>query len=489
MAPSSSPADRAAAPRAWLPHLGALLGYAALAVLVTWPTLPNFFTRITGNLIPDRDQNLWNLWWVREALLVHHTNPFHTDLLYYPYGVDLYLHDLALPNGLIALGPYLLFGLFAAYNTVVLASYVLTGYAAYRLVLYCLARGDHADLSPLPPPLRREGVPDDITPPFLRREGGAGGVRSVPHLAAFLGGVIFAFTAYSLDAQKQINILALEWVPFAAEAWLRAWDGASRRWAAAAALFLVLAMLVNSYYEVLLALFMAAYVLYRILRPDPVLFNPATRRPGDDKEDGVHGARDALGNRSRSVVAKNLTKNRRVAGASWWNLQVPWWKIRRLALPFGLTAAGLGGPYVWGVAHSLQTERITAQATAQQSVHAADLLSFVLPAPDHPWLGAHAPWWQGLDPNVVPGYLGLGLVALALALGGVWVARRRRDTAFWVLVALGGALGAMGTTLSIGGQRLFFGHTLPLPFALIGGLPIFNLIGKVERFELLTLLA
>ena len=31
-----------------MPHLLALLGYAALAVLVTWPTLPSFFTRITG---------------------------------------------------------------------------------------------------------------------------------------------------------------------------------------------------------------------------------------------------------------------------------------------------------------------------------------------------------------------------------------------------------------------------------------------------------
>ncbi len=444
--------SRGSARWAWLPHLGALLGYGALAVLVTWPTLPNFFTRITGNLIPDRDQNLWNLWWVREALLVRHTNPFHTDLLYYPYGVDLYLHDLALPNGLIALGPYLLFGLFAAYNTVVLASYLLTGYAAYRLVLYCLGRVDLVAADPSPNPSPEGGgelddpspegegeLDEDLTPNLSR------------HLAAFLGGVIFAFTAYSLDAQKQINILALEWLPLTAEAWLRAWDGANRRWAVAAALFLVAAMLVNSYYEVLLVLFMAAYVLYRIVRPDFTT--------------GLQPV------------------------SPWWNLQPTWWKIRHLALPFGLTAAVLGGPYAWGVWHSLQTERITAQATAQQSIHAADLLSFVLPAPDHPWLGEHAPWWQGLDPAVVPGYLGLGGVALALALAGVWVARRWRDTAFWVLVALGGAVCAMGTTLSIGGQRLFFGHSIPLPFALIGGLPIFNLIGKVERFELLTLLA
>ncbi len=466
MAPSSSRTDRPAALRAWPWHLGALLSYTALAVLVTWPTLPNFFTRVTGNLIPDRDQNLWNLWWVREALLVRHTNPFHTDLLYYPYGVDLYLHDLALPNGLIALGPYLLFGLFAAYNTVVLASYLLTGYAAYRLVLYCLGRDA----------LTR---PAD---PALRADGAVAGGGSVRHLAAFLGGVIFAFTAYSLDAQKQINVLALEWVPFAAEAWLRAWDGASRRWAVVAAAALVLAMLVNSYYEVLLILFMAAYALYSIRRPAPVSFSTATRRHGDDTADQPSSEDSVSVQLSSSVLSNKSSPDLRGSGSLWW-------KLRRLALPFGMTAAVLGGPYAWGVAHSLQTERITAQATEQQGTHAADLLSFVLPAPDHPWLGEHAPWWQALDPAAVPGYLGLGVVALVLALGGVWVARRGRDTAFWGLLAVGGAICALGTTLSVGGRRLFFGHTVPLPFALIGRLPIFNLIGKVERFEVLTLLA
>jgi hypothetical protein len=422
----SRPPARGRALPPWVPHLLALLGYFALAVLVSWPTILYFDSRITGNLIPDRDQNLWNLWWLKEALVVRHTNPFHTDLLYYPTGVDLYLHDLALPNGLIGLIPQLLWGLLASYNTIVLACYTLTGYAAYRLVLYCLGRRD-----PAGPPAPQ------------------GALR---HLAAFLGGVIFALTPYSLDALKQLNILALEWVPLAAEAWLRAWDRRSRGWAAAAAVFLVCAMLVNSYYEILLVLFMAGYVVYTLFVPLPA----------------VEGAPAPPG-RARLVAAAR--------------------RLLYLAPGYLVPAVLLGGPYAWGAWRSTQTQRVTAEATGQQSIHAADLVSFFLPPPDHPWFGSNAPWWQGLDPEQVPGYLGLGLVALALALFGVWTIRRRRDAGFWTIVAVVAAIFAMGTTLRIAGHDTFAGLSIPLPFALIGNLPIFNLIGKVERFEILTLMA
>src|SRR5919202_2423643 len=65
-------------------HLWAVLGYLALAVVVTYPAVAHFTTAVPGDLIADRDQNLWNRWWIREAL-GHLANPFHTGLLYYPY--------------------------------------------------------------------------------------------------------------------------------------------------------------------------------------------------------------------------------------------------------------------------------------------------------------------------------------------------------------------------------------------------------------------
>ena len=73
-------------------------------LVVTWPALRDFTTQVPGDLIADRDQNLWNLWWTGQAL-ARPTNPFETDLLYYPYGAPLYYHTLALPLGLIGLLP------------------------------------------------------------------------------------------------------------------------------------------------------------------------------------------------------------------------------------------------------------------------------------------------------------------------------------------------------------------------------------------------
>src|SRR4051812_22227821 len=90
----------------WRVHLLAVLGFFLLAMLVTYPVVAQFFSGVPGDLTADRDQNLWNLWWVKESLF-QPANPFHTDLLYYPFGVDLYYHTLALPLGLIGLIPQL----------------------------------------------------------------------------------------------------------------------------------------------------------------------------------------------------------------------------------------------------------------------------------------------------------------------------------------------------------------------------------------------
>lgn len=217
-------------------HLLALLGYFALAVLVTYPAIAQFASNVPGDLLADRDQNLWNLWWAREAI-ARATNPYHTDMLYYPYGVDLYYHTLGLPLGLIGLLPQLLFGLPAAYNTVLLAAFTLSGYGAFRLSLRFISPDGHG--------------------------------WSVPawavHFLPFVAGVVFAFTPYTLDALKgQLEVLSLQWMPFYAEAWIMSWRTGRLRYAALSGVFFALAALSSLYYAVYLAIFSFAYLLYQL---------------------------------------------------------------------------------------------------------------------------------------------------------------------------------------------------------------------------------
>src|SRR5436305_12322838 len=64
-------------------HLIALAGYLALALVATYPLILHFTTQVPGDLLADRDQNLWNLWWTGQAV-TRLANPFHTYMLFYP---------------------------------------------------------------------------------------------------------------------------------------------------------------------------------------------------------------------------------------------------------------------------------------------------------------------------------------------------------------------------------------------------------------------
>jgi hypothetical protein len=389
-------------------HLWALAGYLALAVLVTYPAILHFTTSVPGDLVADRDQNLWNLWWVREALL-RPTNPFHTEMLYYPYGADLYYHTLGLPQGLIGLLPQILLGLPAAYNTVLLVAFTLSGYGAFRLGLMYTGR-------PLP---------------------------------SFLGGVVFAFTPYTLDALKgQLEVLSVQWMPFYAEAWIRA--SRAEEWnrraplLALAGLLLALAALSSLYYALYLGLFTVGYALYVGLR----------------------------GRGSRTTLPKSKIQNPK--------LNVP----LSLAAVL-LVALVLLSPLVVGMVANYDNPRLEVGADPEHRLaHSADLLSFFKPPHDHPLLGDPG-GKPGVNEHPLHDYLSLGYVALGLAVLGAWVARRERDVPFWAGLGLLALVLAMGPQLQVG--RTLTG--IPLPFALVQDLPGADAIAKPERFVVLARLS
>jgi hypothetical protein len=235
--------------------VGALASYALLALALTWPLARQLGTAIPGDSF-DGWQNVWNLWWMREAWLVQHSSAYFTSLLHAPTGVDLRFQTMAPFNGLATLPIQLTAGLLPAYNVAVLLSFVLGGYGAYLLALYALRRACHVP-----------GVRCQVS-------------SFTCQASAFLAGVVFAFSPYHFaHTLGHLQLIALQWIPFYVLYLLRGLDRHARcplpaarssiPDALKAGLFLLLVGLVDWYYVMYCLLFtgfaLAVYLVQRQL--------------------------------------------------------------------------------------------------------------------------------------------------------------------------------------------------------------------------------
>ncbi|MEI6043851.1 MAG: hypothetical protein WCS37_05610 [Chloroflexota bacterium] len=139
--PKPDTKDQTISRTGWLKHLIAALLYLALTILLTWPLLLNLTSAVPGDSNLDSDQNIWNLWWFKTALLDRHSNPYYTDLLYYPYwtkGLPLVFHNLQPLNGLLALPVTALGGPIMGFNFIALFAFTATAFTAYLLAFYLI---------------------------------------------------------------------------------------------------------------------------------------------------------------------------------------------------------------------------------------------------------------------------------------------------------------------------------------------------------------
>ncbi|MEN9937784.1 MAG: hypothetical protein RLZZ387_4363 [Chloroflexota bacterium] len=160
----------------WRPHVLALGVYALLALVVTYPMPLRLLDSIAANQPGSVDGflGIWNIWWTARAL-TGLRDPFFTPLLFHPQGLDLFWQTLSLPQGLLALPVTLALGPLPAYNLLILASFVLGGYAAFLFVRYVTG--------------------------------------SAP--AALVGGAVYALAPFHLQKviDGQLEVASIQWVP------------------------------------------------------------------------------------------------------------------------------------------------------------------------------------------------------------------------------------------------------------------------------------
>src|SRR5947209_9567414 len=114
-------------------HGVALLGLAAVTAVFLWPAVVHFRTKMLAGT-GDANLFIWTWWHVPRALLAGH-DPFRTNGMYFPVGVDLGFHTFA-PAELVVIWPVSrLLGWGAAVNLDQLGAAFASAVAVYFLTL------------------------------------------------------------------------------------------------------------------------------------------------------------------------------------------------------------------------------------------------------------------------------------------------------------------------------------------------------------------
>lgn len=173
-------------------HARALGFYTLATLLLTMPLALHLGTHVTGNAIDD-PALAWNLWWVKYRLVdLRNLDIFHVDWMFHPVDINLAFYTLTPLNGLISIPLQGAFGLIAANNLLLLASFVLSGYGAWLLARLVLT------------PLVRSETRIEVQ------------TRGVVMTASLLAGFLYAFAAPKLfyATLGQFNIASSQWIPF-----------------------------------------------------------------------------------------------------------------------------------------------------------------------------------------------------------------------------------------------------------------------------------
>ena len=114
-------------------HAVVLLAFVALAVLVTWPLLPNLATHLPGTGLDDNAGFIWDFWLFRRALADPSAGLLTTTAVFHPEGLNLALHTHLLLSALAG-GTILGWAsLPVALNLTLLSACALNGFSTYLL--------------------------------------------------------------------------------------------------------------------------------------------------------------------------------------------------------------------------------------------------------------------------------------------------------------------------------------------------------------------
>jgi hypothetical protein len=121
-------------PRSVASSVGALLSYAATALVFHWPLPARLGSALTGPVGGDTGVYVWNLWVFRHEIVAHRRFPLFTqEILALAPPIDLSLHNYTIFANALAFPMLPFLGVTATFNVVFLAMTALTAWAMFLL--------------------------------------------------------------------------------------------------------------------------------------------------------------------------------------------------------------------------------------------------------------------------------------------------------------------------------------------------------------------
>jgi len=448
--------------RAWRVHAVVLTVYTLLSLILTWPLVAKLSTHVPGiaQWAFDESTFIWNIWTLKTALVDTLSSPLHSDLIWYPLGIDLILYTYNFFHALFAQPLMLAFNLPVASNLTLLFSTIFSGYGTFLLLVYLLRKLDGTNVS-------------------------AARSRSLIYLAAFVGGIAYAFASNRAiyAALGHYDMVTTQWIPFYALMLLRTVDGtlsANRRRHAAVLAGLFFAF--NGLAEMITAVFLAIFTL--IVLVDYLVRLWRERRAKNKEQGSSSENRAALGAGANAEIPTPADLR-----SSFINLFI-----------LGITAFLIWGLVLVPVLNQFLTDNFSLKGWGEAIPLSTDLLGWFTPTTLHPIFGGdlitelRRVQLRALEMGVT-GFrdlntVFLGWVTLAVALVGVFAYRSKVRIWIWTSIIFG--LFTLGPFLQINGEYQFdldgIDATFPLPYALLHYVPIVKANRAPNRNSVLLML-
>ena len=201
------------------------VSFTILTLILTYPVIFKLSTHFMCDG-GDGFQNMWNMWWLKTALLDLHNNPYYTTYLHYPDGVSLLFQTFNPFNGLISIPLQLLFRMEITYNLIVIFSFIMSGIGMYLLARYL--------------------------------------IKNRP--AAFIAGCIYTFCPFHFaHGLGHLQLIAMEWMPFYILYMIKTHREGGWQNGILGGVFLIFTALCSWYYLIYSAFITLIYLIYHLI--------------------------------------------------------------------------------------------------------------------------------------------------------------------------------------------------------------------------------